>query len=106
MSVSTLSFAGLDTFFLLFLERLGVRKLEAFFGMLVGIMTISFGVMYVKADVPADEVLTGVLLPRLSYVSIRDFVLLMYPVGNPEKYLLVSKRKVAIQVFEKRLTSF
>lgn len=56
---------GIDTFFLLFLERLGVRKLEAFFGVLVATMTVSFGVMYSKAHCPTGEVLLGTLLPRI-----------------------------------------
>jgi natural resistance-associated macrophage protein len=57
---------GVDTFFLLFLERLGARKLEAFFGVLVATMTASFGVMYAKAKCPTGQVLLGVLLPRIS----------------------------------------
>jgi NRAMP (natural resistance-associated macrophage protein)-like metal ion transporter len=56
---------GIDTFFLLFLERLGVRKLEAFFGVLVATMTVSFGVMYSKAHCPTGEVLLGTVLPRI-----------------------------------------
>lgn len=50
---------------LLLLERLGVRKLEAFFGTLVAIMTVSFGVMYFKAECPTDEVVVGTILPRI-----------------------------------------
>jgi natural resistance-associated macrophage protein 2 len=56
---------GVDTFFLLFLEKLGARKLEAFFGVLVATMTASFGVMYVKAKCPTADVLLGVLLPKM-----------------------------------------
>lgn len=56
---------GVDTFFLLFLERLGARKLEAFFAVLVATMTVSFGVMYVQADCPTGEVLLGALVPRI-----------------------------------------
>lgn len=57
--------AGIDTFFLLYLERLGVRKLEAFFGILVGTMTVSFGVMYLMADCPTEQVVVGTILPRI-----------------------------------------
>lgn len=44
-----------------------VSRLEAFFGALVGVMTISFGVMYFKADCPTAEVLAGVAIPRMQY---------------------------------------
>jgi natural resistance-associated macrophage protein 2 len=57
--------AGVDTFILLYLERLGVRKLEACFGILVATMTVSFGVMYFIADCPTDQVLLGTILPRI-----------------------------------------
>lgn len=61
--------AGIDTFFLLYLERLGVRKLEAFFGILVATMTASFGVMYFMAECPTDQVLLGTIVPRIRYAS-------------------------------------
>lgn len=57
--------AGVDTFFLLYLERFGVRKLEAFFATLVAVMTLSFGVMYFKAECPTHEVILGTVLPRI-----------------------------------------
>ena len=58
---------GVDTFFLLYLERFGVRKLEAFFAILVATMTVSFGVMYAQAGCPTGEVLLGVVVPRIRY---------------------------------------
>ena len=64
---------GVDTFFLLYLERLGVRKLEAFFGLLVGTMTIAFGVMYHRAECPTGEVLLGTALPRIQYAPACGF---------------------------------
>ena len=57
--------AGVDTFILLYLERLGVRKLEAFFGILVATMTVSFGVMYFMAECPTEQVIVGTLLPSM-----------------------------------------
>ena len=56
---------GVDTFFLLYLERFGVRKLEAFFGALVATMTVSFGVMYVRAGCDSSAVLLGTAVPRI-----------------------------------------
>lgn len=47
------------SFVLLLLERLGVRWLEALFAVLIGLMAISFGVMYVLAGVPTAKVLEG-----------------------------------------------
>lgn len=57
--------AGVDTFFLLYLERFGVRKLEAFFASLVAVMTISFGIMFFWAECPTNEVVLGTVLPRI-----------------------------------------
>ena len=53
---------GVDTFVLLLLERFGVRKLEAFFAVLVATMTASFGVMYVQAGANTGELLISCLL--------------------------------------------
>ena len=49
-----------DSFAILLVERLGVRLLEAVFGGLIGVMAISFGVMYFWAAVPTGTVLEGV----------------------------------------------
>jgi natural resistance-associated macrophage protein len=48
-----------SSFLLLLLERLGVRHLEALFAILIGTMALSFGIMYVLADVPTLQVLEG-----------------------------------------------
>ena len=50
------------SFLLLLLERLGVRWLEALFAVLIGVMGLSFGIMYVLAGVPTVRVLEGKLL--------------------------------------------
>jgi NRAMP (natural resistance-associated macrophage protein)-like metal ion transporter len=49
------------SFLLLLLERLGVRWLEALFAVLIGVMGLSFGIMYVLAGVPTVQVLEGKL---------------------------------------------
>jgi len=70
---------AVDAFFLLFLERLGVRLLEALFGLLIGIMVASFGIMYASAGVPTDEVIKGFLIPRL---PLKDVSTAMALVGS------------------------
>lgn len=55
-----------DAFAILLIERLGIRVLEAVFGGLIGIMAVSFGVMYFWADVPTSEVLEGEQIHPLS----------------------------------------
>ncbi len=65
------------SFMLLLLERWGVRNLEALFAVLIGVMAVAFGVMYILAGVPTEDVLIGeaprplgyALCPCLSFVD-------------------------------------
>ncbi|KAH0621252.1 hypothetical protein JD844_022339 [Phrynosoma platyrhinos] len=52
-----------DTFFFLFLDKYGLRKLEAFFGLLITIMAVTFGYEYVVVRPNQTEVLKGMFLP-------------------------------------------
>ncbi|XP_076787789.1 natural resistance-associated macrophage protein 1 isoform X1 [Arvicanthis niloticus] len=52
-----------DTFFFLFLDNYGLRKLEAFFGFLITIMALTFGYEYVVARPSQRALLTGLFLP-------------------------------------------
>ncbi|XP_036007893.1 natural resistance-associated macrophage protein 2 isoform X2 [Fundulus heteroclitus] len=52
-----------DTFVFLFLDKYGLRKLEAFFGLLITIMALSFGYEYVLVKPDQGEVLKGMFLP-------------------------------------------
>ncbi|XP_023688987.2 natural resistance-associated macrophage protein 2 isoform X1 [Paramormyrops kingsleyae] len=52
-----------DTFVFLFLDKYGLRKLEAFFGFLITIMAITFGYEYVVAGPNQGELLKGMFLP-------------------------------------------
>ena len=61
--------AGIDTFVLLFLERLGARQLEIFFATLVATMTVAMGWMYAHAECPTVEVIKGSLIPTLRLAS-------------------------------------
>nr|ADB44208.1 natural resistance-associated macrophage protein [Ctenopharyngodon idella] len=53
----------IDTFVFLFLDKYGLRKLEAFFGVLITIMALSFGFEYVRVAPDQGEVLKGMFLP-------------------------------------------
>lgn len=75
--VRRVQIAGTDTFLLLLLERLGVRKLEAFFGVLVATMAASFGVIYGEAGVDSVESLIGVARPNLPYARHFNRVILL-----------------------------
>lgn len=45
-----------DTFTFLFLDKYGLRKLEAFFGLLITTMALSFGYEYIKVAPDQGEV--------------------------------------------------
>ncbi|XP_056441051.1 natural resistance-associated macrophage protein 2-like [Gadus chalcogrammus] len=53
----------LDTFVFLFLDKYGLRKLEAFFGLLITVMAITFGYEYVTVRPDQGELLKGMFLP-------------------------------------------
>ncbi|XP_041097649.1 natural resistance-associated macrophage protein 2 isoform X2 [Polyodon spathula] len=52
-----------DTFVFLFLDKYGLRKLEAFFGFLITIMAITFGYEYVTVKPDQGELLKGMFFP-------------------------------------------
>ncbi|XP_030436680.1 natural resistance-associated macrophage protein 1 isoform X2 [Gopherus evgoodei] len=53
----------IDTLFFLFLDKYGLRKLEAFFGLLITIMAVTFGYEYVVVQPAQTEVLKGIFFP-------------------------------------------
>ena len=53
-----------DTFTFLGLDKYGLRKLEAFFCLLIGIMMASFGYEFVSAAPDPGKMFTGLLLPE------------------------------------------
>ncbi len=53
---------AVDAFLFLMLERVGIRNLEALFGLLIGVMAASFGYMYVDAGVDVADVTRGLLV--------------------------------------------
>lgn len=54
----------IDTFTFLFLDKYGLRKLELFFCLLIGVMAVTFGYEYVVAAPPQGEVMKGLFIPR------------------------------------------
>ncbi|XP_070695169.1 natural resistance-associated macrophage protein 2-like [Pempheris klunzingeri] len=52
-----------DTFVFLFLDKYGLRKLEAFFGLLITIMAITFGYEYVTVSPDQGQLLKGMFMP-------------------------------------------
>uniref|UniRef100_A0A672ZPF4 Solute carrier family 11 member 2 n=1 Tax=Sphaeramia orbicularis TaxID=375764 RepID=A0A672ZPF4_9TELE len=52
-----------DTFVFLFLDKYGLRKLEAFFGFLITVMAVSFGYEYVLVKPDQGELLKGMFVP-------------------------------------------
>lgn len=56
----------LDTFTFLFIDNYGLRKLEAFFVLLIGIMTVTFGYEYGASQPDTVGVLKGLFFPWCS----------------------------------------
>ncbi|KAL9313057.1 hypothetical protein ACSQ67_018509 [Phaseolus vulgaris] len=87
-----------DCFFFLFLENYGVRKLEAAFAVLIGVMGLSFAWMFADARPNGQELLMGILVPRLSSKTIRQAVGVVGCVIMPHNVFLhsalVQSRKV------------
>ncbi|XP_053311766.1 natural resistance-associated macrophage protein 2 [Spea bombifrons] len=52
-----------DTFFFLFLDKYGLRKLEAFFGFLITIMAVTFGYEYIRVSPDQGQLLKGMFFP-------------------------------------------
>ncbi|KAM7028298.1 LOW QUALITY PROTEIN: natural resistance-associated macrophage protein 2 [Acridotheres tristis] len=52
-----------DTFVFLFLDKYGLRKLEAFFGLLITIMAVTFGYEYVTVKPNQEKLLQGLFIP-------------------------------------------
>ncbi|KAK1433118.1 hypothetical protein QVD17_10024 [Tagetes erecta] len=64
----------LDCFIFLLLENYNVRKLEALFGFLIAVMTISFAWMFGETKPNAKELLVGLVVPKLNSKTIQPAV--------------------------------
>jgi natural resistance-associated macrophage protein 2 len=60
-----------DTFTFLFLDKYGLRKLEAFFGFLIATMAVSFGYQYVLSKPDQTMVFKGMFIPWCDHCDSR-----------------------------------
>lgn len=87
-----------DCFIFLFMENYGVRKLEAFFGVLIAIMALSFAVMFGETKPSGKELLIGLVVPKLSSKTIKQAVGIVGCIIMPHNVFLhsalVQSRKI------------
>ncbi|XP_055946803.1 natural resistance-associated macrophage protein 2-like isoform X2 [Argiope bruennichi] len=60
-----------DTFTFLFLDKYGLRKLEAFFAFLIAVMAVTFGYEYIMVQPDQVEVVKGLFIPGCASCSSR-----------------------------------
>ncbi|THU49365.1 hypothetical protein C4D60_Mb06t08810 [Musa balbisiana] len=89
---------ALDCLVFLFLEDYGVRKLEAFFGVLIATMAVSFAVMFGETKPSFEGLLIGSVVPKLSSSTIRQAVGIVGCIIMPHNLFLhsalVQSRKI------------
>mmetsp|Transcript_2323 Transcript_2323/g.4699 ORF Transcript_2323/g.4699 Transcript_2323/m.4699 type:complete len:607 (-) Transcript_2323:45-1865(-) len=87
-----------DSFMFLLLEGAGIRYLEGFFGMLIGMMVVTFGVMFGQAAPPAGEILRGIFVPKINGSTLGVAVGLVGSIVMPHNVFLhsalVQSRKI------------
>lgn len=92
------SITVLDTFLLLFLQRLGIRKMEAFIISLVGVIGISFLIQIILAEPPMGELITGFIPGKMSdealYIAIGIIGATVMPHNLYLHSALVQTRKI------------
>ncbi|KAJ7962122.1 Metal transporter [Quillaja saponaria] len=81
---------SLDCFIFLFLENYGMRKLEALFAVLIATMALAFAWMFNDAKPSGEELLMGILVPRLKRKSIQQAVGVVGCVITPHNVFLHS----------------
>jgi len=81
---------GFDTFTFLCFQVFGVRKLEAFFAMLVATMVGCFLTTYIEANVPFGEVAKGWVVPEVPSYGIETAVGIVGAVIMPHNLFLHS----------------
>jgi natural resistance-associated macrophage protein 2 len=82
--------AAVSAYIFLFLEKFGIRYLEFFFQVLVGIMAVSMGLLFFFADVPYGEVARGFLIPKLDAASLPTAAALIGSILMPHNLFLHS----------------
>ncbi|KAI4354061.1 hypothetical protein L6164_002961 [Bauhinia variegata] len=79
-----------DCFFFLFLENYGVRKLEGVFAVFISTMALSFAWMFHDTKPSGEELLIGILVPKVSSKTLRQAVELVGCVITPHNVFLHS----------------
>ncbi|GAQ86250.1 Mn2+ and Fe2+ transporters of the NRAMP family [Klebsormidium nitens] len=79
-----------DSTLFLFLEQIGVRKLEAFLGCLIGIMAIAFARLFVEARPNPVAIAKGLLVPYVAPSAIQQAVAIVGAVIMPHNVFLHS----------------
>ncbi|KAL2232648.1 metal transporter Nramp2 [Sesamum indicum] len=90
-----------DCFIFLFLENYGIRKLEAFFAVLITCMAFSFAWMFFDTKPSGKELMKGLVVPKLSSETIPKAVGVVGCVISPYNIFLhsalVQSRKVDLK---------
>ncbi|KAL2964849.1 hypothetical protein AAZX31_16G026100 [Glycine max] len=81
---------AMDCFFFLFLENYGVRKLEGVFAVFIGTMGFSFAWMFFDTNPSEEELLMGLLIPRVNSKTLRQAVEIVGCVITPHNVFLHS----------------
>ncbi|KAK7292772.1 hypothetical protein RJT34_15625 [Clitoria ternatea] len=81
---------AMDCFFFLFLENYGVRKLEGVFAFFIGTMGFSFAWMFFDTKPSEEELVMGLLIPRVSSKTMRQAVEIVGCVITPHNVFLHS----------------
>ena len=81
---------AVGAYVLLFLEKFGLRWLEAFFQVLVGVLAVCMTALFFVAKVPCGSVLEGLAVPRLDAASVSTATGLLGAVLMPHNLFLHS----------------
>ena len=81
---------AVGAYVLLFLEKFGLRWLEAFFQVLVGVLAVCMTALFFVAKVPCGRVLEGLAVPRLDAASVSTATGLLGAVLMPHNLFLHS----------------
>ena len=81
---------AVGAYVLLFLEKFGLRWLEAFFQVLVGVLAVCMTALFFVAEVPCGSVLEGLAVPRLDAASVSTATGLLGAVLMPHNLFLHS----------------
>ncbi|CAF2130336.1 BnaA03g58400D [Brassica napus] len=81
---------SLDCFLISYLEKCGMRKLEGLFAVLIATMALSFAWMFNETKPSGEELIIGILIPKLGSKTIRQAVGVVGCVITPHNVFLHS----------------